>query len=72
VSYTADVLRGVSQLDEQSGDRARDSSAALPTRAADLEDDELSDAALDAVVGGLTVDAALARAAAFDAGRLSY
>lgn len=32
--------------------------------------DELDDQALDAVVGGIGVDAALARAAAYDAGLL--
>ena len=60
----------MSQLDEPSVDRTHEPSAHSP-RAVDAESDELSDAALDAVVGGLSVEAALSRAAAFDAGRLS-
>ena len=61
----------MSQLDESSVDRTHEPSAPVSASAIDTESDELSDAALDAVVGGLSVEAALLRAAAFDAGRLS-
>lgn len=61
----------MSQLDEPSVDRTSEPSAPVSRRDVDVESDELSDAALDAVVGGLSVEAALLRAAAFDAGRLS-
>ena len=72
MSYTSRDLRaGVSQLDEPSVDRTHEPSEPVSPRAVDAESDELSDAALDAVVGGLSVEAALLRAAAFDAGRLS-
>jgi hypothetical protein len=58
-------------MDEPSVDRVPEPSASGAPRAVDADTDELSDAALDAVVGGLSVEAALLRASAFDAGRLS-
>jgi len=53
----------VSELDDQPEEQAADPS--------EPPADELSDEALDAVVGGVSVEAALFRAAAFDAGRVS-
>jgi hypothetical protein len=55
-------MQGVSELDDQPEEQA--------ANAAEAPLDELSDDALDAVVGGVSVEAALFRAAAFDAGRL--
>jgi len=53
-------------LDESPEARATDSGRETPAPGDPAGEDELSDTALDAVVGGLTTEAALARAAAFD------